>query len=78
MTYDYRLSETELLPEKEGRLKEIKSIGLTEEFANCPLNWIEKMKEHLEEKYGGVRGYCRSIKFSEEDEQQLREVLKMQ
>jgi hypothetical protein len=78
MSYDYCLSETELLPEKEGRLKEIKSIGLTEEFANCPGNWIEKMKEHLDEKYGGIRQYCRSIKFSVEDEERLREILKAQ
>src|ERR1700694_5331129 len=30
ITYDYCLSESELLPEKESRLREIEEIGLTE------------------------------------------------
>jgi protein-tyrosine phosphatase len=55
---------------------EIRSIGLTEEFAACPKNWIEKMQEYLEEKYGGVRKYCRSIGFSEMDEERLLGILK--
>ena len=33
---DYRLSESELQPEREERLKEITSIGLPESFADCP------------------------------------------
>lgn len=76
ITYDYCMSEKELLPEKESRLKEIQSIGLTEEFANCPPDWIEKIQVHLEENYGGVGKYCRKIGFSEEDEERLLEILK--
>jgi protein-tyrosine phosphatase len=70
------MSEKELLPEKESRMKEIRSIGLSEEFAGCPTNWIEKMNEHLNEKYGGVSEYCRSIGFSENDEELLLDILR--
>lgn len=75
VTYDYRMSETELLPEKESRMEEIRSIGLDEHFATCPEDWVEKMKTHLDEKYGGVRKYCRSIGFTEEEEEQLMDIL---
>lgn len=73
---DYVMSEAELEPERESRLVEIRSIGLTEDFARCPNNWIEKMEGHLGEKHGGVREYCRSIGFSEADEQKLIEILR--
>ena len=76
ISHDYCMSEGELLPEKESRMKEIRSIGLSEEFAGCPANWIEKMDEHLNEKYGGVRKYCRTIGFSENDEERLLEILR--
>ncbi|TVY33257.1 hypothetical protein LSUB1_G006968 [Lachnellula subtilissima] len=71
ITHDYILSETELFPERESRLVEIRSIGLTEDFAGCPKEWIEEIEKHLEEKYGGVRQYCRGIGFMEVDEERL-------
>jgi protein-tyrosine phosphatase len=72
---DYCMSEAELDPEMESRLVEIRSIGLTEEFARCPSDWIEKMGGHLNEKYGGAREYCRSIGFLEPDERSLLAIL---
>lgn len=71
ITYDYILSESELFPERESRLVEIRSIGLTEDFAGCPKEWVEEMEKHLEEKYGGVRKYCRGIGFREVEEERL-------
>jgi protein tyrosine/serine phosphatase len=76
ISHDYVMSEGELEPEREGRLVEIKSIGLTEDFAGCPNDWIEKMEGHLNEKYGGVREYCRSIGFAEVDEESLLTILR--
>ena len=73
---DYISSEEELLPEKESRMKEITSIGLTEDFAGCPRDWIEKMDEHLREKYGGVEKYCEGIGFSKEEQDKMREMLR--
>jgi len=76
ITEDYVKSEEELLPERESRMKEIRSIGLTEDFAGCPPDWVQKMHDHLQEKYGGVPKYCRSIGFEEEEEDKLLSILK--
>jgi hypothetical protein len=71
------MSEAELEPERESRLVEIRSIGLTEDFAGCPGDWIEKMEGYLNGNYGGVREYCRSIGFSDTDEEILISILSM-
>jgi protein-tyrosine phosphatase len=68
---DYCKSEEELLPEREGRIVEMRSVGFTEDFAGCPKDWVKKMDEHLQEKYGGVKGYCQVIGFSEEEQEKL-------
>lgn len=73
---DYVMSEGELESERESRLVEIRSIGLSDDFASCPPDWIEKMEAHLQEKYGGVRGYCRSIGFEESEEEKLLGILR--
>lgn len=69
------MSEEKLLPEREGRLKEIREIGLSDDFAGCPRDWIEKMKAHLDEKYGGVEKYCGGIGFVGEERERLRGLL---
>lgn len=71
ITYDYLLSVPGLVEERESRLMEIASIGLGEEFAGCPENWVEEMVKHLDEKYGGIDRYCRSIGFSAGEEKEL-------
>jgi len=76
ITEDYRLSESELLPEEETRLREMKEIGLSEDFAGCPEDWIEKIEEHLSVKYGGVRGYLKNIGVDEEVQERITERLK--
>jgi len=73
---DYRRSEKELEPEMEERMKEIRSIGLGEEFARCPEGWCGSMKEFLEEKWGGVGKYCEEIGFGEDEQQELRQALR--
>ena len=54
---DYLMSERELEPEKEERMKEIASIGLNEDFATCPADFVEKTFEYIDGKYGGVEEY---------------------
>jgi protein-tyrosine phosphatase len=76
ISHDYCMSEGELKSEKESRMVEIRSIGLTEDFAGCPTDFIEKMEEHLNEKYEGVREYCRSIGFTKKDEEVLLAILR--
>jgi protein-tyrosine phosphatase len=73
--YDYMLSADELLIEKEGRLREIREIGLTDEFAETAPDLIEKTAQHLEVKYGGLEAYLDGIGFIEEDRRRLREAL---
>lgn len=76
ITNDYMMSEKELEPEIEARIMEIKSIGLTEDFAHCDENWVREMDGYLQEKYGGVRAYLEVIGFSEEDQEKLVDKLK--
>ena len=54
---DYLMSEKELEPEKEERMKEITSFGLTEEFAGCPVDFVERVFAHINGKYGSVEKY---------------------
>ncbi|KAF1945428.1 hypothetical protein EJ02DRAFT_451458 [Clathrospora elynae] len=54
---DYRLSESELASEKEKRMEEIGSIGLSEQFAVCPPDVVASVHSHIQEKYGGIEKY---------------------
>ncbi len=69
------LSEPELLPEKEARMREIRSIGLTEEFATCPPDWTNAVHEHLVQKYGSVEEYLRHIGVDDGMQEKVRGVL---
>jgi protein-tyrosine phosphatase len=63
---DYRLSESELAPEKEERMKEISSIGLSEQFAVCPPDVVKSVHAHIEAKYGSVEEYLERVGVSRE------------
>lgn len=54
---DYRLSEKELLSERAEKLREIRSIGLPDEFADCPEGWVGKVCGWIDERFGGVEAY---------------------
>lgn len=69
---DYRLSESELAPEMESRLKEMASIGLGEQFAVCPPGVVESVHAHVEEKYGGTEKYLEVTGVSREDIERLK------
>ncbi|KAL2828668.1 protein-tyrosine phosphatase-like protein [Aspergillus cavernicola] len=62
---EYVLSEKELedepVEEKEARLREIRALGLDEEYARCPVDFTEMITGFLGEKYGGVQGYLEFI-----------------
>ncbi|EEH47836.2 uncharacterized protein PADG_03920 [Paracoccidioides brasiliensis Pb18] len=61
ITSDYRLSEGELTPELEERLREMNQLGLPDEFAKCWDGFTEDVVEFLEERYGGIRGYLKAV-----------------
>lgn len=54
---------------------EIREIGLTEEFAGTPKDWIEKMYGYLEERYGGVAAYLDGIGIGKDLQERIIEVL---
>ncbi|KAL9112450.1 MAG: hypothetical protein Q9227_003292 [Pyrenula ochraceoflavens] len=78
ISYDYARSEKELLPELEERMREIKSIGLTEEFAGCPPDFVPKVMAFLRESYGGVEAYLSQLGFDEEAQQRVVKILHCQ
>nr|POE63205.1 tyrosine-protein phosphatase [Quercus suber] len=53
---DYMRSEQELEPEREEKLVEIRSIGLPDEFADCPEDWVAGVYAWINERFGGVEG----------------------
>jgi protein-tyrosine phosphatase len=75
---DYRLSESELLPEREERMKEISSIGLTEQFAVCPPDVVSSVRSHITEKYGTTEKYLEYTGVSKEAIDRLKKLLSAQ
>ncbi|KAL4996833.1 protein-tyrosine phosphatase-like protein [Aspergillus recurvatus] len=69
MASEYVLSEEELenepTEEKDERMREIRAIGLDEEYARCPRDFTQRIATFLDEKYGGVRGYLESVGVDE-------------
>ena len=57
ITADYLASDEALEPEKDERLSEIRKIGLTDDFAKCPTNFVQHVTSYVNEKYGGAKGY---------------------
>lgn len=76
ISHDYLMSEEKLLPERESRLKEIHEIGLSDDFAGCPVDFIEKIYEYLQNTYGGVADYLTTIGFPEDERTALAKELK--
>ncbi|KAI1131978.1 protein-tyrosine phosphatase-like protein [Nemania abortiva] len=75
ITHDYLLSEAGLAREREERVAEMCSIGLTPAWGDCPPELIQRVRGHLDVRYGGVEGYLDSIGFGDEERVKLREVL---
>lgn len=73
---DYRLSESELEPEREQRIKEIASIGLTEQFAVCPPDVVSSVHSHIKEKYGSTEAYLEYTGISSEVVAKLKKFLR--
>lgn len=76
MASEYVLSEKELenepAAEKEERMREIRALGLGEEYARCPKDFTERVTGFLREKYGGARGYLEYIGVEERDIESVR------
>lgn len=75
MREDYLRSEGELVIEMEERMKEVRLLGLSEEYTKCPRHFVETIRGHLEERYGGVQGYLGTVGVGREQVERIREVL---
>ena len=72
---DYMASERELASEREERVREMKDVGFTEDFADCPSDWVEGVVGHIKEVYGGVENYLRRTGIDDEMQARIRNVL---
>lgn len=75
ISYDYTMSEKELLPQREKMLGEIHEIGLSDEFAGCPKDWIYRVYGHINEKYGGIKPYLEHIGIGKDIQARIIEIL---
>lgn len=69
---DYVRSESELVVEAEDRLKEIRVLGIPEEFLKCPPGFMGALRAYLEERYGGVEGYLACVGIDAEMQERIR------
>ncbi|KAL4868775.1 hypothetical protein BDV12DRAFT_185661 [Aspergillus spectabilis] len=69
ITSEYVRSEKELenepAEEKENRMREIRALGLDEEYARCPPNFTQRITGFLGERYGGVKEYLEFVEVEE-------------
>lgn len=73
--HDYMLSEPELLPEQEQRMAEIREVGLTEDFAKAPAEWVDHIHAHIVKRYQGISNYLESIGVDQDKQQSIRRAL---
>jgi protein-tyrosine phosphatase len=78
INHDYVLSQEELQSEREERLKEICSIGLTEEFADCDPRLVEEVARHINQKYGSIEKYLEVCGVTEGMQVVVKELLTTQ
>lgn len=75
ISHDYLLSNPGLEAEKERGLAEMRAIGLTAEWGECPPGFIDDVDAYLRERYGGVEGYLDGVGFGKAERQMLVDVL---
>ncbi|KAF7161136.1 hypothetical protein CNMCM6106_008499 [Aspergillus hiratsukae] len=72
---DYVKSEPELVVEFEERMREIRVLGLDEEYTKCPPGFTQQICAHLDAKYGGVEGYLMTVGVDREKQELIRQRL---
>lgn len=75
---DYLLSEDELANDKAERIRAIAKIGLGEEFAGCPRDWVEQVVLTVKQEFGGVEKYLESCGVDAEQQRKIRDILRRQ
>jgi protein-tyrosine phosphatase len=75
ISHDYMSSAARLWPEKEERLKEILRIGLSEDFAGCPDDFVKEVTRYTQDKYGGMEKYLSAIGVDDKVPNRVRRVI---
>jgi protein tyrosine/serine phosphatase len=73
--HDYLMSGPELVLEREERVKEIASIGLSERFADVSPGLVGKVHTHISQKYGSLEKYLDSIGVNEDMQDKVKRLL---
>lgn len=69
---DYMASEAELISEKSFRIQELRAMGLSEDFADCPRNWVTDVHNHIRQTCGSAHRYLDRIGVDEILRQKIR------
>jgi protein tyrosine/serine phosphatase len=72
---DYMLSSYELALEKDEKLLEVHSIGLTDDFADCDANLVCTVDRHIKTNYGSVEQYLVDSGVSLEIQLKVKQIL---
>lgn len=72
---DYTRSEPELVSEFDERIREIRALGLDEEYTRCPPGFVEATTLYLDRRYGGVQRYLASIGIDANMQKRIRRKL---
>ncbi|KXT00950.1 hypothetical protein AC578_8184 [Pseudocercospora eumusae] len=71
---DYLMSIEGLAADREQRLQSVRSIGLSEEFAGCPQDWVEKVSGYIQDE-GGAEEYLKSCGIPSDQLSSVRSIL---
>ena len=70
---DYIASEGQLVSEKGLRIKELRDMGLSADFAGCPLDWVTQVQEHISQVHGSLEIYLSRIGVGLDLQGQIRQ-----
>lgn len=73
--YDYELTDEKLVEERGERLREIRDMGLSDEFGRTAKGFVTGVTGHLDAKYGGLDKYLDGIGIGAGERRALRERL---
>ncbi|KAF7722182.1 hypothetical protein EC973_003562 [Apophysomyces ossiformis] len=72
---DYALTQLGLNPIRSAMLEEVKSAGLSEEFANALPESINQFLDFLTETYGSVEAYLDIVGFDKDKRDRVRQII---
>jgi protein-tyrosine phosphatase len=73
--YDYMMSSHELAPEKDEKLLEVHTIGLTDDFADCDPELVYIVNRHIRSNYGSVERYLVESGVSLQSQFKVKQIL---